>query len=201
MRTVLIEKKVYKFDELDEKAKDKVRETFADDVWYDMRYEDFSEIANILGITFNTCERGKHTDISIWWSGFYCQRDGLSFDGTYSYSKKAPKRMKAYCNNPELIAMAQELQDIQKPFIYGLSGRIRSKRNNWITLDLEDTNNPYRDVSSAEKAIHSVMMRFCRWMYDALREEYEYQTSDEAIRESCEANGYEFYENGSFAAN
>jgi hypothetical protein len=116
MRTVLIEKQVYKFDELDEKAKDKVRETFADDVWYDCRYEDFSEIATILGITFNTCERGKHTDISIWWSGFYRQGDGLSFDGMYSYSKKAPKRMKAYCNNPELIAMAQELQDIQKPF-------------------------------------------------------------------------------------
>lgn len=201
MRTVLVEKRIYKFDELDEKAKDKVRETFADDVWYDMCYEDFSEIANILGITFNTCERGKHTDISIWWSGFYCQGDGLSFDGMYSYSKKAPKRMKAYRNNPELIAMAQELQDIQKPFMYRLSGRIRSKGNNWITLDLVDTNYPYRDVFSAEKAIHSVMIDFCRWMYNALRKEYEYQTSDEAIRESCEGNGYEFYENGSFATN
>jgi hypothetical protein len=80
-----------------------------------------------------------------------------------------------------------------------LSGCIRSKGNNGITLDLEDTNNPYRDVSSAEKAIHSVMIDFCRWMYNALREEYEYQTSDEAILDSCEANGYEFYKDGSFA--
>jgi hypothetical protein len=38
-----------------------------------------------------------------------------------------------------------------------------------------------------------------RSLIDALHADGEYQYTDEALRESCEANAYEFYENGSIA--
>ena len=38
-----------------------------------------------------------------------------------------------------------------------------------------------------------------RWSYRLLEREYEYLTSDDAIKETIEANEYEFDENGNLA--
>ena len=54
----IIETTVYRFDELADAAKDKARAWYReggfDYDWYDSVYEDFQQIAEILGIRFKT---------------------------------------------------------------------------------------------------------------------------------------------------
>jgi hypothetical protein len=135
-------------------------------------------------------------DPSIWWSGFYSQGDGLSFDGTYSYAKGAVKAMKAETNDAELIRIAQELQAVQRKHFYRLEARIKSDGDNWIKVSVEDREDNWRDIRDAESEITELMRDFASWMYLSLKKEYEYQTSEEAIVEMCEANEWEFDENG-----
>ena len=51
----------------------------------------------------------------------------------------------------------------------------------------------------AEDDVIQLLRDFADWIYRRLEEEYEYQTSEEAVAESMAANEYEFYEDGSIA--
>lgn len=49
------------------------------------------------------------------------------------------------------------------------------------------------------KDLTELMNRAGEELQSACMKDYEYQLSEEAFRETCEANGYEFYENGDMA--
>ena len=53
--------------------------------------------------------------------------------------------------------------------------------------------------AEAEDEVTQLLRDFADWIYNQLISEYEYQTSEEAVAESMEANEYEFYEDGSIA--
>lgn len=100
MRT--IERKVFTYDELDERAKERALELFSESVFVD-QYEyghildEADHIASLIGIDLdvlpsnNPKAKGRPC---IYWSGFYSQRDGASFDGTYRYKQGALKKVK-----------------------------------------------------------------------------------------------------------
>jgi hypothetical protein len=54
--------------------------------------------------------------------------------------------------------------------------------------------------SDAETDAEAVILEACkdlsRWLYSRLREEDEYMSSDEAVADAMEANGYTFREDG-----
>ena len=201
MRTITIKKDVYTFNELDYEAKQRAIQELSQDVYYDCCYEDFVRMGGILGIEIDThpvkLMNGKtRHEPSIWWSGFYSQGDGLSFDGTYRYARGAVKAMKAETNDAELIRIAQELQAVQRKHFYRLEASIKSDGHNWTKVSVEDREDNWRDIRDAESEITELMRDFASWMYRCLKKEYEYQTSEEAIVEMCTANGYEFDKNG-----
>lgn len=121
MRT--IEKTVYRFVELSDSAKAKVREQYRewacqDNHWYEYIFDDAKEIGKILGIKID----------NIYFSGFSCQGDGACLTGSYSYAKSAAKAIRAHAPlDTELHRIASELQSLQRENFYKLTASIRHR--------------------------------------------------------------------------
>lgn len=193
-----IETVVYSFDELSDKAKETAREWirgkgYPFDGWHDSVIEWAKEAGEIIGI-----------DISrVYFSGFWPQGDGASFEGTYHYRKGALAALRKDCpNETRLHNIAGELQSIQRRNFYALSAGI-TQRGNYchehnMRVDVEDARDNYgycRD-DSAESDITEAMQDFARWIYATLEREYDWLMSDEQVDDCLWANGYQFTEDG-----
>lgn len=216
-RTETTTRTLFKFEELSDSAKsnalDKHREFISQD-WngVDSMRDDLETIAMIYGISFaytswtNTYGHSGTTP-KIWYSGFSNQGDGASFEGTYEYAKNAPKEIRAHAPiDKELHRIADELQKAQRPFFYRLKANItRGYGSNFynhsgtMAVEVYDERDEYRDIGEADETITQLLKDFADWMYKSFREEYEYQTGDEAVTDSIEANDYEFDEDGNIA--
>ena len=194
MKTITIN--TYTFSELSEKAKDKAREChhdayMSDGFWHECPIEDAKEVGKILGFDIE----------NISFSGFWSQGDGASWTGGYEYAKGAPAEVASYTgNDAELIRIANGLQDIQRRHFYKLRASVsRSGRyyhSHTMRVDVEDCPDPYRDVSDTEQDLLKLFRDFADWIYNNLRKEYDYQTSDPAIEETFDANDVTFDANG-----
>jgi hypothetical protein len=199
MRTV--EKTVYKFDELSDKAKEAARDWFRRDYphpdWWDHIYEDAEAVGKILGVTFD--HKNAYHQPSIWFNGFYDQGSGSAFDGTYSYAKGCTRNIRVYApQDKELHRIADDLLEAQRKAFYKLSASCKSRRCNWLDVTV------YDDFSYASTAPHyeevaQALRDFNHWIFKQLQTEYEYLMSDEQVDESILANDYEFDEDGSRA--
>ena len=205
MRTLL--KNVYTYDELDEAAKQKARDWWAQHVFEDscdweFVYEHAVQMGNLLGINIDTRAGTRH-EPCIWFSGFSSQGDGALFEGTYRYKKGAVKAIKAECNDAELIRIAQALQDVQRKHFYKLhatcSPRGHYSHSGCMDVDVYHYEDQYRDIGDAEDEIRQLMRDFADWIYANLEAAYTYQTSDEVVEDAIRANGYEFDEDGGVA--
>lgn len=186
----------FEFDDLSESAKQTAIDYLTDDIDYSFLYENFVRAGEMIGVEFAT-RRGTWCEPSIWWSGFYHQGSGLGFDGTYRYAKGAPKAVAAeWPQDDELKRIAVALQEAQRPNFYRLYATIKSLRDTSIRVNVEDGENPYRDIGVAETEVEDALQDFCTWMYRQIQEEYEYQTSEEYVSELCEANEYKFNSSG-----
>ena len=200
---------VYKFNELSETAKDKVRSSFGNDVDYDFVLDDAATIADLFGLdirmTRKTLMGGGHRyDPTVYWSGFWSQGDGACYEGNYEYKAGALKAVKAYApQDAELHRIVKGLQDVQRKSFYRLIASCKHRgyyyHSGCMQVEVRHCEDEYRDISDAEGEVTQLLRDFADWIYKRLEEEYDYQTSDEAIEESCELNGYEFYEDGSIA--
>ena len=207
MRT--IETVVYKYDELSESAQQKAREWYLEDgldySWWDFSYEDFARVAEILGVDLSQkpipLMNGKYRyEPEIYFNGFYHQGSGSSFVGTYRYAKGAVAKIKKYApQDEELHRIAQGLQDVQRRHFYRLTADITSPRDHYTRVEVEDSENRYRNIGDAEDDVRGLMNDFNDWMFKRLQDEYEYLTSDEAVEESIIANEYEFDAGGNWA--
>ena len=177
---------VYDIEELTGKARERALDWLREGLdyeWYDFVFEDAKKCASILGIEID----------NIYFSGFYSQGDGACFNGRFSYAKGWKKALKAYAPiDTELLRIGQELQKIQKPFLYGLSGAIDCNER-WKTTNAvfhwHENNMPDDDLSQ-------VFTDLASWIYKNLQTEYEYLTSEECLIENAKANGYAFDEFG-----
>ena len=204
--------KIYTFDELDDKAKERARDWWrnsearsGDLFWAEFVIEDACRIAEILGIEFETqtvrlMNGGKRDKPKIWWQGFGSQGDGASFEGNYSYAKNASKRIREYAPNDEqLHAIADALQEVQQRESYGLYARI--KRHGYyyheycMDIAVRDQHDNYAGLETTEE-IREQLREFARWIYRQLEAEYEYTMSDEYVDESIRINEYEFTADG-----
>ena len=200
----IIETEVFQFDELSESAKEKARDWFREgrdesDFWAVL--EDFGRIADLLGISLDTHQvtlmgGGTRYDPKIWYSVGYCQSDYAAFEGSYRYRTGAAKSIREYAPQDEkLHAIAGELQDIQKRNGYGITAKIT--HSDYYGLQVEAERSSGAEVSDEdEKALKEAFRRLCRWLYDALRTEDEYQSADEQVDDNIRANEYTFTENG-----
>lgn len=189
-----IQTPVYKFEELSETAKDHAKtvlNTF--EFGAESVLEDLKTIAEILGFY----------DVTPRYSGFWSQGDGASFTGRYKYAKGAPKAIKEYSNDAELLRIAEGLQALQRVNFYHLRATLSlgSRSNhycheNTINFEVYDSETEYRALGGALEDLPELARDLMRWLYSALEREYNYCNSDEYIKDHCESNGYEFDVNG-----
>lgn len=201
-----IEHAIFKYEELDERAKEKARKWCASNVFnysHDWEYtlDDAVRVGAIIGIEIDTI-RGSRRTPAIYFSGFWSQGDGACFEGTYRYAKEAAKKIREYApHDEELHSITDALQDIQRRNFYKLIARCKQSgrycHSGCMSVEVEHDDDRYRDIGDAEDDIKQALRDFANWIYQQLEAEYEYQTSEEVVAESIIANEYEFNEDGS----
>lgn len=203
MRTEMREHKLYKFEELSEKAKQyAIGAYWASDFDSEAVLDEAVRMGSLLGIEIDTSTR-RGSNISrphIYFSGFWSYGCGVWFEGTYRYRKGSVAAIKAECVDEKLIRIAKGLKDVQRKHFYALCARCREgglyRRTRHLEVDVTDYYDVYRDIGDAENEVTQLLRDFADWIYEQLEAEYEYQTSEEHILEACKDNGYEFDENG-----
>ena len=206
MRT--IEVTLYKYDELPTakakaKAIDWMRE--GEQQMWQAEFEFAETAARKLGIVFATREiplmSGKTRTISdIRYSGFYSQGDGLSFVGTYQYEPDSLfKIMSEFPTEDRLIGIARDLASLQAGHANSIAATITQAghytHKYTMDVDLHDSES-YAFETELEEQIEKLMRDFADWIYEGIREDYEYRLEDEQLIETLMANEYEFHEDG-----
>lgn len=195
MRTETIN--VYKFDELNDEAKEKAREWYRDGAldyeWWDSVYEDAAAVGLLMGINV---ER-------IYFSGFASQGDGACFIGTYQYAKGSVARVKEYApQDDELHRIVENLAVAQKPRFYGLSATINHIHHHCHEYSVAIAVFEDQDCRAIEagvednEAVSEALRDFMRWIYRRLEAEHDWLMSDEQVDDTIIANEYEFTADG-----
>lgn len=208
----VIEKTIYKFDELSDKAKERAREWWRgcenQDFHTEFAYEDFERMGNILGIEFTQRQiklmgGGVRHEPTIYYSGFCSQGDGACFEGSYSYAKGAEKKIKSETGDSEheLVRIAHELQVIQRRHFYRLEATVKHRGHYYhefcteIDVDGNNDRNCLGNDTTCE-AVRELLRAFMKWMYRSLEREYEWRMADEQVDDAITGNEYEFNEDG-----
>ena len=171
---------VYSFDELSDDAKERainaLRYIEVGHNWYEHPYDTIRTAGKLIGLDIDRIY--FNTDL-------YC-----IFDASYEYVRGAVKAVQAeFPHATDLHEVARKLQDLQKRHFYSLSCNVSSQR----------VSNLYRCFRFGEDYdcdLGDILDDFAYWARILLRDAYEYLTSDEAVKEMIEANGYEFTEAG-----
>lgn len=201
----VIEKTIYQFDELSDRAKERARDWFRESGGpEDFEYviDDAVTIGELMGISFDTrtvqlMGGGTRQEPKVYWSLGYCQGDFASFEGTYSYTAGAAKAVRGHAGvDKELHRIVDTLQDAQRRHFYKLGARCRSTHHNNQTVEAYHRDNEYLDIGSAGDEVEQALKDFSAWIYDQLRTEDEWRNADEQVDESIVANEYEFDEDG-----
>lgn len=207
----IVETLVYRLDELDAPAQDRARgwyrEIGFDHDWYNAVYDDFQQIADILGLRFKTTPvrlygGGTRQAPCIWFRGFWSQGDGAAFEAWYIYAPRAAQRIRAHApQDVELHRIAEALQQVQRRNFYqlraetSLRGHYCHARSMVIAV-ARDSPTRQEMTEDAEEVVADALRDLADWLYRQLQREYEYLTSDAAIDEVIRANDYSFTAEG-----
>lgn len=184
MRT--IRTKVYKFDELSEQAKqvaiEEHRDINVDWDWYEPMFEGFKEQLEEVGFY----------DVDIFFSGFYSQGDGASFDGKINPLKFAEteneKRVAKLIDNGLLEGFTIEKTSYASHYSH--------EKTRYVDVWRDDRKNIDSVLVSLCEKIEAKRLELSKQIYNDLYKAYEELQSDEFISETLVANDYEFLSNG-----
>ena len=182
--------KVYKFNELSDKAKQYAIEKYRehDDFSHNAAYviEDATAYGKLMGVDIE----------KIYYSGFCSQGDGACFTGSYHYREDCMKLVKDYAPTDE------RLHDIALAFSLcaGVSAKIERRgsycHSNSMSISVYSEHSDGYVKEKEDKILVAALKAYADWIYQSLEKEYEYQNSDERNIEGIESNDYEFLENG-----
>ena len=196
-----------KFNELTDDAKEKAREWWRTDPPFvtDHIIDDAADIAAMFGLDIRQTPKRRidgetHWVPTVYWSGFWNQGDGASFDGSYKYKVGGLNAVKAHAPRDETLhRIVRRLQDVQRRYFYGLRAEVKQRGRycHEMTMEIDVTHWHDHEVErDDEEEIIDCLRDFARWIYRQLEVEYEYQNSDEVVGEMLIANEYEFDEDG-----
>lgn len=206
MRTATVEYKIYKYNELSEKAKEKVKQWYLEGrepfVFTEMCEED---LYNLFG----------KNDLHVQYSLGYCQGDGFNIYGKIN-AENIFKCLENHNGGSQLEKFENVLTDKEKKTILNYAdecGDIELPSNNRYCyciaehIDIADNweyhlecysgyaNINKKVLDKFEKLVHEIFTELCN-SYEKQGYEYFYEISEEDLDEMCEANGYEFLEDG-----
>ncbi len=191
----------FKFDELDDSAKEKAR-----DWWREASVGDDYWSEHVLDECKTTIAKGLGLDIdAIYFSGFSSQGDGACFVGSWRARDVNLQAVNDYApQDAELWKVACEFNRLaqlcpQASFSVEHSGRYCHEHSTEFSVDLGELADEWLDVliSRLEEEIIDVARDYMRYIYRRLEKEYEWYMSDEQVDESINANEYDFCEDGS----
>lgn len=177
----------YTFEELTSEAQEKAIEANRDinvdhSFWHECTIDDCKTIMELIGIEVK----------EIYFSGFSSQGDGACFIGEFDYKKGCLKSVKEYApNDTELHQLVESYIAVQKRGFYQLSGVVGHVGHYYhsgctrVAVCGTNSEDLQDDVTQA-------LRDFMDWIYTRLEKEYEYLTSDDAVKETLIANEYEF---------
>lgn len=189
---------VYTFDELPKEAQEKALERYRywnieDPDWYDSIFDSLASSDN-EDLTGMGCEY-----ISCSFSGFYSQGDGASVEyelvdiekfakATLSGSKhlKTLRRVLKWC--PDTLEWGKT-EKYSSYSSYTNYAPIRFDINNKYRQPVKALNALCNALDKASKEHHE---RLCRETYRALKDDYDYLTSDECLQEFFQEADYLF---------
>lgn len=165
------ETKVYQYDELSDKAKEKARDWFREASsgyeWWESTYED----AENVGIKISGFDIGR---------GSYCK--GKFISGSEETAHKIEKEHGETCGT------------------YKKARAYLAERDRIIDAAPKDESGDVENEGDLDAALDEADADFLRDILEDYRiilsKEYEFQQSDETIAENIRANEYEFTENG-----
>lgn len=142
----------------------------------------------------------------IYFSGFYSQGDGASFEAVTTYEdyilkNRLGRKYRTLLNHVrggESVTITTS-----GPYSHANTMHISSLYSEWTFSPLSDTDRAYEAAERADyqaETIRDYILEDARDLandfYQRLEEEYEYLTSDEAVIEMLEANEFLFIEDG-----
>lgn len=186
MRTVSIN--ICQYAELNDTAKEKAREWFRgclDESDMSFTVESITEVGALLGIVID----------NLYYGGFYTQRQGASFTGSYAFQPGWRSRLKKYygptAEYPGVELLGQTLHEVAAQSFYAITAKITPHhRSVGISVEV-----PY-EYEALEGKLAYALDCFNHWAFDLLLEQYDYINSDEYIVGGIEGNEYEFTEDG-----
>jgi hypothetical protein len=201
--TVTVE--AYRFDELSPRAKECARDWWRDSGGpdeYDYIIDDIVHAGQMLGIEFTTNPvklfgGGLRHAPALYWSVGFSQSDYAAFEGVWHYRRGSLADIrKEYPKDTSLQTIAADLQRYSKAAFYQLTAYCRMNQDSQrVSVDWADGR--YAAIPPvSEQGITGALQVFAQWAYQRLRDEVEYQHSDEVVDENIRCNGYEFDVNG-----
>lgn len=206
MRTATIEYQVYKYIELSDEAKEKAR------AWYLEGREPYVFTEIVMEDLYNLF---GENDLQVQYSLGYCQGDGLNIYGKIN-AENIFKCLENYNGGTQLEQFENVLTKKEKKTILHyaeLCGEIELPINNrycyciaryvdvaeeweYILENHFDYSNINKEaLEKFENLVQEVFEKLCA-SYEEQGYEYFYEISEEDLEEMCEANGYEFLEDG-----
>lgn len=207
----IVETTVYELKELSGAARERARawyrETCLDYDWHEWVYEDFQTVCDLLGVTLRTSPvrlmgGGTRQKPHIYFSSFWSQGDGASFEGTYTYARGAARAVRAHApKDAELHAIADVLAESQRRNFYQLGADIRQSgrycHEFTMAIHVERDSPAWQDMTDgADTTVIEALRDLARWLYRRLELEFNYLTSDEAVDETIHANEWTFLADG-----
>lgn len=202
MRTITKQYNLYKYEELNEKAKEKVKEWYLDDYTRsDIFYED---------IKYMLAEKYPKSDLDVTYSLSYCQGDGLNIFGElnlydfvdyWQATEKEKRRILFY------LEKSYSTFNFETNLRYSYSCKFIDKK--YIQDDIDEfiENLEYCQLKNIGK---QTISKFFYDMIDHFAEldgelekagyDFYYNVSEEELQDYCDCNEYEFYENGKLVA-
>lgn len=203
MKTVMVEYEVYKYNELREEAKEKVKNWYLEGREPFVFTEDCKEDLNNLF--------GKN-NLNVQYSLGYCQGDGFNIYGKIDAESifnclekhNGGTQLEKFENvltekeKKTILHYAKECREIELPinsrYCYSLASYI-DVADSW-EYDLYGYKNiDVETLQKFEKLVRDIFNTLCS-SYEKWGYEYFYEISEEDLEEMCEANGYEFLEDG-----
>lgn len=206
MRTATVNYEVYKYCELNDDAKEKVRE------WYLQGQEPFiftedckMDLNNLFG----------KNDLDVQYSLSYCQGDGFNIYGKI-YAESIFNCLEKHNGGTQLEEFEDVLTEKEKKTILNYAeecGAINLPMNNRYCYSLADyidiaddweyqleNYSGYKNINvevlkKFEKLVREIFETLCE-SYEKWGYEYFYEINEEDLEEVCEGNGYEFFEDG-----
>lgn len=205
MRTAVVEYKVYKYNELSAEAKEKVKRWYLEGQEPDMFTDDCEQdLENLFG----------ENDLQVQYSLASCQGDGFNIYGEID-AESIFKCLENHNGGTQLEQFENVLTDKEKKTILHYArecGKIKLPMNSRYCYSLAD----YIDIKDSweydleyygfenintealekfEELVREIFGTLCK-SYEKQGYDFFYEISEEDLEECCEANGYEFTEDG-----